>query len=112
MDPGTVIELRAQLLSEHKRLSALLERTHKHMHRSEPLSADFAEQSVEVENDVVVETLDREGKVELQQIKRALNRMENGTYGQCTECGTQIQRARLLTIPEAELCIKCARATE
>ena len=108
MEPKTLEDIKAKLLSEQKRLTGLLERTHAHIHRSEPVSADFAEQAIDVENDVVVEALDRDGQKELKQINAALKRIEDGTYGQCTQCGATIPEARLLVIPETELCFNCA----
>jgi RNA polymerase-binding transcription factor DksA len=108
MDKKTIQEIKVKLESEQTRLSGLLERTHAHLHRKERLSADFAEQAVETENDEVVEVLDREGQIELVQIKSALSRIADGSFGRCTECGTIIQEARLLTIPETEFCVGCA----
>jgi len=104
--------IKTKLLGEEQRIAGLLERTHAHIHRSEPVSADFAEQAIDTENDVVVEALDREGHIELQQIRHALKRIEDGSYGLCGKCGAQIQEARLMTIPETELCIVCASQSE
>lgn len=45
---------------------------------------------------------------DLKQIKEALKRIENGTYGKCLECGDQeIDKERLEIVPEAAACIKC-----
>jgi RNA polymerase-binding transcription factor DksA len=112
MKAEILAEIRTKLEQEEIRLSNLLQRTHKHLHRSERLSADFAEQAIETENDEVVEVLDREGHKELRQIKNALNRIFDGTYEQCSECGATIQEARLLAIPETELCVACAGKLE
>jgi RNA polymerase-binding protein DksA len=108
MDQKTLQQIKTKLESEQARLSGLLDRTHAHLHRKEPLSADFAEQAIETENDEVVEVLDRAGQIELQQIKNALNRMFDGSYGQCSECDAEIKEARLLAIPETEFCVSCA----
>lgn len=43
----------------------------------------------------------------LQQIKSALGRIENGTYGNCTSCGAAISPERLEALPYAEMCIQC-----
>ena len=112
MNTESLAKIKATLLSEQKRLTGLLERTHAHKHRSEPLSADFAEQAVETENDQVVEVLDHEGKIELAKIKAALQRLADNAYGKCLNCGNDIQEARLLTIPETEHCISCASELE
>ena len=39
----------------------------------------------------------------------ALKRIEDGTYGVCTNCGRPIGEARLEALPWAELSIDCAR---
>ncbi len=43
----------------------------------------------------------------LEAIERALERIEDGTYGKCILCGKQIDRERLLAIPYAEYCLEC-----
>lgn len=40
-------------------------------------------------------------------ILAALDRMEKGTYGPCTECGDIIAFGRLLVMPEATHCVGC-----
>lgn len=112
MDKSILQEITTKLKSEQTRLTGLLDRTHAHLHRSDPLSADSAERAIETENDEVVEILDRDGHIELNKIKKALQRINDGCYGQCSECGTDIQESRLLTIPETEFCINCASKRE
>lgn|SRR5487761_1083241 len=51
-----------------------------------------------------------EGTLEL--IELALERIEEGTYGQCDECGGKIPKARLNALPYAPLCVKCAGQME
>ncbi len=48
----------------------------------------------------------------LDQVQAALERIADGTYGQCTECGRSIPKARLEAIPYAALCVKCASRQE
>jgi RNA polymerase-binding protein DksA len=48
---------------------------------------------------------------QLEEIKKAIQRMENGTYGQCTNCGEPILPERLDALPSAPLCINCQRRT-
>src|SRR5262252_8056274 len=45
----------------------------------------------------------------LQEIRDALARIDNGTYGKCEECQGQIPKARLQAIPYARHCVNCAR---
>ena len=46
--------------------------------------------------------------MEITQIRTALKRMKEGTYGECVQCGEQIAEKRLEAIPHATLCITCA----
>ena len=48
----------------------------------------------------------------LEAIELALERIEDGTYGQCDECGVKIPKARLNAIPFAPTCVKCAEQLE
>lgn len=54
---------------------------------------------------------DRERKLILK-INEALTRVENGTYGICTECGKEISEKRLGTRPETTMCIVCKTKEE
>ena len=40
----------------------------------------------------------------------ALDRIDEGTFGACADCGRRISKARLEAIPYARQCIGCARA--
>ncbi len=37
----------------------------------------------------------------------ALDRLNQGTYGTCVECGEAITPARLRALPEVETCVRC-----
>ncbi|MBP2668864.1 MAG: zinc finger transcriptional regulator, TraR/DksA family [Deltaproteobacteria bacterium] len=54
---------------------------------------------------------DRE-KRKLHQIDDALDRIEDGIYGQCDECGVKIPRARLKVLPFAKFCVECQEKNE
>ncbi len=49
---------------------------------------------------------------ELASIENALERMKEGTYGQCEVCGGKIPMARLDALPYATVCISCQRELE
>jgi len=49
---------------------------------------------------------------ELASIENALERMNDGTYGQCEVCGGRIPLARLDALPYATMCIGCQREME
>ena len=48
----------------------------------------------------------------LTKIDAALRRLEDGTYGDCFECGDQITEARLRALPFAVRCKDCEEARE
>ncbi|XQW85250.1 TraR/DksA family transcriptional regulator [Thalassotalea piscium] len=72
-------------------------------------SADFTEQNTESENDEVLDEIHHEAKVELQLVNEALQRLENGLYGKCSECEGDISSERLLALPYTKKCINCAQ---
>lgn len=45
-------------------------------------------------------------------IEEALERMDDGEYGLCTNCGEEVQPKRLEAIPWARYCIKCQDLAE
>jgi DnaK suppressor protein len=44
-----------------------------------------------------------------EKLRRALAKVEEGSYGRCDRCGGPIAPARLEAAPESVLCIDCAR---
>ena len=48
----------------------------------------------------------------VKKIEAALERIEDGTYGICEECGKAIADKRLKARPVTTLCIKCKREQE
>lgn len=50
----------------------------------------------------------RRRQVRLLRIKRTLQRIEDGEFGYCTECGDRINDGRLTADPTYHQCIKCA----
>nr|WP_246344342.1 TraR/DksA family transcriptional regulator [Sphingobium fontiphilum] len=74
----------------------------------QPMEADFAEQAVEREDDEALDRLSRVELAEIGQIDRAIERIDQGAYGVCIECGEPIAPARLAALPEAAMCMECA----
>ena len=88
-----------------RRIDAIQLETH---HKNEPVEKDFAEQATQSENNDVLAALDNEAQQMVMQIDAALDSIEKGHYGLCTECGKQIPQARLNVAPFARSCIDCA----
>ena len=73
----------------------------------EGLSKDLEEQSIQLENEEVIDDLDMMKSAELDQVNYALRRLENGNYGICEDCGEPISDKRLKALPFAVKCIEC-----
>jgi DnaK suppressor protein len=48
----------------------------------------------------------------IDQIDKALERIDDGSYGLCERCGRPIEKARIKALPYASLCIKDKQAEE
>lgn len=42
-------------------------------------------------------------------IRTALLKIRNGTYGKCDKCGKKIEIRRLLAMPTAQYCLSCSK---
>ena len=58
----------------------------------------------------VLERLDDSDRLQLVRIARALERIEEGSYGACVVCGAAIGDARLRLVPEADRCTGCSNS--
>ena len=45
-----------------------------------------------------------------EEVKQALERLEQGTFGKCENCGRDIPFERLEALPTARLCMECKQA--
>ena len=75
----------------------------------------FAEGEKEVTVKITTDVEDsqvQELENRLQQINNALDRIKQGRYGFCLECGAEISQPRLEALPYASLCIDCASEFE
>ncbi len=75
---------------------------------AEPLNPDSSERAIEVEDEASLEAQANLVANEIASTRRALDRIADGTYGECVRCGAEIGAGRLEARPEAALCIGCA----
>jgi RNA polymerase-binding transcription factor DksA len=84
------------------------------------LIADSGEGAGDDQADSGTKTFEREHEMSLVinardmvlQTERALERIDNKTYGNCEECGSAIGKARLQVFPRATLCMICKQKEE
>jgi YteA family regulatory protein len=108
------------LLEERKRVASAIQNLHDDHPGS--MSEETGEDAVYDNHlaDTATDTYDRELDYSLEEnsehvladIDAALGRIEDGTYGTCTNCGKQIPEERLEARPWATLCIDCQRERE
>jgi DnaK suppressor protein len=67
--------------------------------------------SLESERNFMLRIRDRENKL-IKKIRSALERIENGTFGVCEECGEDITIKRLKARPVTTQCIDCKTKEE
>lgn len=71
--------------------------------------ADFGTEMYERSKDL---GLLEDTRRQIRQIEDALAAIEEGTYGVCRRCGTEIPEERLEAIPETNLCVDCRLVEE
>lgn len=71
--------------------------------------SDQSSDAMEREN--AFQFVSKEGRY-LHHLNEALERIENGTFGNCRVCGNKIGRARLEAVPHATMCIHCKSEEE
>ena len=84
------------------------------------LISDSGEGAGDDQADAGTKTFEREHEMSLvynardmvQQTERALDRIENKSYGKCEECGNFVGKARLQVFPRATLCMVCKQKEE
>lgn len=57
-------------------------------------------------------SLEENARASIDQLDRALKKLDNGSYGICDRCGQAIAEQRLQIAPDATLCIGCKRVEE
>ncbi len=67
--------------------------------------------SLESDRNFMLRIRDRESKL-IKKIKKALARIENGTFGICEKCGEGISKKRLDARPVTTQCIDCKTKEE
>ena len=63
------------------------------------------------ERELAIRNLDREATM-LRQVRAALARIEDGSFGTCLHCEEDISAKRLAAVPWALYCIRCQEAVD
>jgi DnaK suppressor protein len=63
------------------------------------------------ERDLAIGNVDRETTM-LRNVKAALQRMRDGSFGTCIECESEISPKRIAAVPWAPRCIRCQETSD
>ncbi len=104
-------ELQAERATYVQQAESLLKEAEQIAEDMEPGDIQFDEESgegdtlsVERERDLA---LSAQARAAVDEIDRALAKMDAGSYGICERCGNPIPKARLKALPYAALCVAC-----
>jgi DnaK suppressor protein len=72
---------------------------------------DFDRLQQQLNREVAIRNLDRESKL-LKDVRAALARIEDGSFGICMRCEEEIPNKRLKAVPWAAYCVPCMETIE
>lgn len=73
---------------------------------------DIGDEAANIYNKQILLTLNENERMGLKEVDEALDRIENGTFGICEECGEPIGPKRLEVKPTAKYCVPCKTKME
>lgn len=114
LDAKRIERNRIRLEDQRARLQTQLNSTASTMDEQERpgYSTHMAEQASEVFEQAKSLAVRQQLRRTLEEVNRALEKMDQGTYGICEACGGQIDPARLKALPHALLCMTCQARAE
>ena len=93
----SLLERRKRVLNEEQELLAVQE-------------PDWEDTAAAVTAASVLASLGERERRDLARVQASLDRIERGSYGECTACGGAIERDRLRVLPDTDRCSGCAPA--
>ena len=73
---------------------------------------DIGDEAANIYNKQILLSLNENERTMLQEVDEALDRIEDGTYGTCDECGGPIDLKRLEVRPVSKHCVPCKTKLE
>jgi DnaK suppressor protein len=108
MDKKTVKTYRDRLLARRESLfSQVTEAELSSRERDLEATQDPADMAANAYTKELLISMSANDRMLLQLIDEALQRVEKGEYGECINCGEQVQIKRLDAVPWARYCLKC-----
>jgi DnaK suppressor protein len=109
MTKSELNKFRQVLEAKHAELADILKRRDEIAIEKSPDAIDEVTRAAERE--LAIRNLDRESNL-LRNVRAALHRIDDGTFGVCGHCEEDISPKRLAAVPWAPFCIKCQEAAD
>jgi RNA polymerase-binding protein DksA len=113
MESGTLETYRQQLLKMQQQLTQRIVQVEDTMYAMDvDRDIERTDRVQEEAAEVALTALDDQGWREREEIRAALVRIAQGTYGVCASCGEEMSLARLTAMPMARCCVPCQERLE
>jgi DnaK suppressor protein len=108
---SNLTQIKDKLLARKQELEDELSRLSREKFSDEQIADPADQASVSTMEDVSI-SLQNNERGEYDMILKALQMLELGTYGICSDCGNPISEKRLLLYPNATRCLACQEISE
>lgn len=113
MDKKKIKQYEAKLEQQRNALLGMVERTEDYGREADQeISQDPADKASSSYTKELLFSQSTNERQTLRLIEEALERIADGGYGECANCGNDIQAKRLEAIPWARYCIRCQEMQE
>jgi len=113
IDKKTLSRLKKVLLKEREQIVGEVKQTYtSSQEMGQDGIQDIGDEAANIYNKQILLSLNESERMRLQEVDEALDRMANGTYGICDECGEPINPKRLEVRPVAKYCVACLSKME
>lgn len=113
LDKRTLAHYKKTLLKEREKIMGDVKQTYESSKEmGQDGTQDIADEAANIYNKQILLSLNENERIRLQEVDEALDRIANGTYGICEECGEPIGLKRLEVRPVAKYCVPCLSTLE
>lgn len=113
IDKKTIARFKSLLLKEREQIVGEVKKTYESSQEvGQDGIQDIGDEAANIYNKQILLSLNESERMRLKEVDEALDRIENGTYGICEECGGPIGIKRLEVRPVAKYCVPCLTKLE
>ncbi|MEW6376403.1 MAG: TraR/DksA family transcriptional regulator [Thermodesulfobacteriota bacterium] len=113
MDKKTLARFKKILLKEREQIVGDVKQTYESSKEmGQDGIQDIGDEAANIYNKQILLSLNENERMRLQEVDESLDRIGNGTYGICEECGEPIGLKRLEVRPVAKHCVPCKTKME